>query len=201
MSTTSLLSLSACEDENSYSAPLSRFEVEDLTVTSGDESVTMQWKKQADKPDPESYLITWVSSSADEGAPFGTHPAKAHRKYRWAKDRHAYGPSSKRSMLQSPNIADVFDVDNKMNREIIFAVRYNKTVVGEGHGAWYSLTNLTDENNRTNTLNHLYDGTNDAREELLEYRKYRWAKDRHAYGPSSKRSMLQSPESRNMQLH
>ena len=49
-----LLSLSACEDENSYSAPLSRFEVEDLTVTSGDESVTMQWKKQADKPDPES---------------------------------------------------------------------------------------------------------------------------------------------------
>lgn len=63
-----LLSLSACEDENSYSAPLSRFEVEDLTVTSGDESVTMQWKKQADKPDPESYLITWVSSSADEGA-------------------------------------------------------------------------------------------------------------------------------------
>ena len=70
-----------------------------------------------------------------------------------------------------PNIADVFDVDNKMNREIIFAVRYNKTVVGEGHGAWYSLTNLTDENNRTNTLNHLYDGTNDAREELLEYVK------------------------------
>lgn len=68
-----------------------------------------------------------------------------------------------------PNIADVFDVNNKMNREIIFAVRYNKTVEGEGHGAWYSLTNLTDDNNRTNTLNHLYDGTNDARADLLEY--------------------------------
>lgn len=70
-----------------------------------------------------------------------------------------------------PNIADVFDVNNKMNREVIFAVRYNKNVVGEGHGAWYSITNLTDDNNRTKTLTHLYDGTNDARADLLEYVK------------------------------
>lgn len=70
-----------------------------------------------------------------------------------------------------PNVADVFDVSNKMNREIIFAVRYNKTVVGEGHGAWYSLTNVTDDNNRTNTLNTLYDGTTDARADLLEFVK------------------------------
>lgn len=70
-----------------------------------------------------------------------------------------------------PNIADVFDVNNKMNKEIIFAVRYNKAVVGEGHGAWYSITNLTDDPNRSNTLIHLYDGTNDARAELLEYVK------------------------------
>lgn len=70
-----------------------------------------------------------------------------------------------------PDIADVFDVNNKMNREVIFAVRYNKTVVGEGHGTWYSITNLTDDNNRTNTLIHLYDGTNDARASLMEYVK------------------------------
>ncbi|WP_367276195.1 RagB/SusD family nutrient uptake outer membrane protein [uncultured Duncaniella sp.] len=70
-----------------------------------------------------------------------------------------------------PSIADVFDVNNKMNREIIFAVRYNKTVVGEGHGAWYSITNATDDNNRTTTLSHLYDGTNDDRAGLLEYVK------------------------------
>ncbi len=70
-----------------------------------------------------------------------------------------------------PNIADVFDVNNKMNREVIFAVRYNKSVVGEGHGTWYSITNLTDDTNRSNTLIHLYDGTNDARAELLEYVK------------------------------
>ncbi len=68
-----------------------------------------------------------------------------------------------------PNIADVFDVNNKMNREIIFAVRYNKSVVGEGHGAWYSITNASDDNNRTNTLKTLYDGTNDARADLLDF--------------------------------
>lgn len=70
-----------------------------------------------------------------------------------------------------PDIADVFDVNNKMNREVIFAVRYNKSVVGEGHGAWYSITNATDDNNRTNILKTLYDGTDDARAGLLEYVK------------------------------
>jgi hypothetical protein len=33
-----------------------------------------------------------------------------------------------------PNVASVFDVNNKMNAEIIFAVRYNKTIAGQGHG-------------------------------------------------------------------
>ncbi|GGH21296.1 RagB/SusD family nutrient uptake outer membrane protein [Mucilaginibacter phyllosphaerae] len=32
-----------------------------------------------------------------------------------------------------PNVADVFSVTNKMNAEIIFAVRYDKTLVGQGH--------------------------------------------------------------------
>jgi hypothetical protein len=33
-----------------------------------------------------------------------------------------------------PAIADVFSVNNKMNAEIVFAVRYNKTATGQGHG-------------------------------------------------------------------
>ena len=33
-----------------------------------------------------------------------------------------------------PNVASVFDVNNKMNAEIIFAVRYNKTIANQGHG-------------------------------------------------------------------
>ncbi|MFD1257982.1 RagB/SusD family nutrient uptake outer membrane protein [Mucilaginibacter terrae] len=32
-----------------------------------------------------------------------------------------------------PNVADVFSSANKMNKEIVFAVRYNKSVVDEGH--------------------------------------------------------------------
>lgn len=32
------------------------------------------------------------------------------------------------------NVGDVFNVSNKMNAEVIFAVRYNKTIVGQGHG-------------------------------------------------------------------
>jgi len=32
-----------------------------------------------------------------------------------------------------PSIASVFSVTNKMNAEVIFAVRYNKSVAGEGH--------------------------------------------------------------------
>lgn len=33
-----------------------------------------------------------------------------------------------------PNETEVFDVANKMNKEMVFVIRYNKTVVGEGHG-------------------------------------------------------------------
>lgn len=67
-----------------------------------------------------------------------------------------------------PNVADVFDVANKMNAEIIWAIRYNKEVVSEGHGAWYSITNLTDDSNQTKVLKSLYDD-NDARKALIEY--------------------------------
>lgn len=69
-----------------------------------------------------------------------------------------------------PDVADVFDVDNKMNAEIIWAIRYNKEVVGEGHGAWYSITNLTDDTNQTAVLKSLYDA-GDARKPLIEYVK------------------------------
>lgn len=68
------------------------------------------------------------------------------------------------------NVADVFDVNNKDNKEIIFAVKYNKSVQGEGHGAWYSIANLSDNSGRTEILENLYEGA-DKRKELLTYRK------------------------------
>jgi hypothetical protein len=33
-----------------------------------------------------------------------------------------------------PNVADVFNVANKLNAEIVFAVHYDKTINGQGHG-------------------------------------------------------------------
>lgn len=69
-----------------------------------------------------------------------------------------------------PNIADVFDVNNKDNREIIFAVKFNKTVVNEGHGAWFSISNLSDDSGRSTILKNLYE-SGDARKDLLDYRK------------------------------
>lgn len=66
------------------------------------------------------------------------------------------------------DVADVFSVANKMNDEVIFAVRFNKEVVGEGHGAWFSITNLTDNSGQSPVLKALYD-ERDARKSLLEY--------------------------------
>jgi len=61
------LYLTSCEDETDYSAPLSRYEVDGLTATSGDESVTLRWIPQDGKPAPGSYFVSWVSGSADSG--------------------------------------------------------------------------------------------------------------------------------------
>lgn len=68
------------------------------------------------------------------------------------------------------DVADVFDVNNKMNGEIIFAIRFNKTVVDEGHGAWFSISNLTDNSGQSPVLKSLY-GEDDARRALIEYQK------------------------------
>ncbi len=68
------------------------------------------------------------------------------------------------------DIADVFAVDNKMNDEIIWAIRFNKEVVSEGHGAWFSISNPTDNSGQSPVLKNLYDES-DARKALLEYQK------------------------------
>lgn len=65
-------------------------------------------------------------------------------------------------------IGKVFSVDNKMNNEIIFAVRFNKEVEGEGHSYWFNITNLTDETNQSDALLNCFDG-NDERKALITY--------------------------------
>lgn len=68
------------------------------------------------------------------------------------------------------DVADVFDVNNKMNGEVIFAIRFNKTVVDEGHGAWFSISNLTDNSGQSPVLKALY-SDDDTRKALIEYQK------------------------------
>mgnify|MGYP005605492173 FL=1 len=88
--------------------------------------------------------------------------------------KHQEAATLLQSMLGSyellSNVADVFDVANESNKEIIFSVRFNKEVPGEGHGAWFSIANLSDDSGRTDILDNLYE-SNDARKELIEYKK------------------------------
>ena len=57
-----------------------------------------------------------------------------------------------------PNIADVFDVNNEMNSEIVFAIRYQSSVTTQDHGAWLRSqgasiisNNLLDQYNSSDT--------------------------------------------------
>lgn len=67
------------------------------------------------------------------------------------------------------DIKDVFDVNNEMNKEILFAIKYSKTLIDGGHGMWLSLSDVT--------LGHFSDvlkgayNSDDARAGFLEYKK------------------------------
>lgn len=67
------------------------------------------------------------------------------------------------------NPSEVFDVTNEMNSEIIFAVRFSKNIVGEGHGLWYTTSDLTATALESDLVNS-YEAQ-DKRKNLLEYVK------------------------------
>lgn len=69
-----------------------------------------------------------------------------------------------------PSVEQVFDVNNKNNSEVIFAVRFNKSVVGEGHGYWQSVSSPANATNPSPELISAY-ASNDNRKSLLEYVK------------------------------
>jgi len=72
----------------------------------------------------------------------------------------------KYTLLQNP--ADVFSVDNKMNDEIIFAIRFNKAVPTEGHGFWYSIPNLNANTGQSTELKEGFE-TGDLRKDLISF--------------------------------
>lgn len=69
---------------------------------------------------------------------------------------------------------DVFDVDNKMNSEIIFAVRFNKNLINkegksEGHGYWFAINNPANAENPSPQLLSAYSDPADKRKDLISY--------------------------------
>ena len=115
---------------------------------------------------PETY------SSADMGrATSGAAKALLGKVYltfhKWTEAKDILSQLIGKYQLVSP-IAQVFNVDNKNNKEIIFAVHFNKEIEGEGHSYWYNLTNASDDTNQTSSLLNTFP-TGDARKDLITY--------------------------------
>lgn len=115
---------------------------------------------------PETY------SSADMGrATSGAAKALLGKVYltfhKWTEAKDILSQLIGKYQLVSP-IAQVFDVNNKNNNEIIFAVHFNKEIEGEGHSYWYNLTNASDDTNQTSSLLNTFP-TGDARKDLITY--------------------------------
>ena len=115
---------------------------------------------------PETY------SSADMGrATSGTAKALLGKVYltfhKWTEAKDILSQLIGKYQLVSP-IAQVFNVDNKNNNEIIFAVHFNKEIEGEGHSYWYNLTNASDDTNQTSSLLNTFP-TGDDRKDLITY--------------------------------
>lgn len=66
-----------------------------------------------------------------------------------------------------PDVADVFDANNEQNQEIIFSIRFDKEIQGEGHGLWFAVTDIS-ISPLTNKLINAYDA-NDDRLPLITY--------------------------------
>ena len=115
---------------------------------------------------PETY------SSADMGrATSGAAKALLGKVYltfhKWTEAKDILSQLIGKYQLVSP-IAQVFNVDNKNNNEIIFAVHFNKEIEGEGHSYWYNLTNASDDTNQISSLLNTFP-TGDARKDLITY--------------------------------
>lgn len=115
---------------------------------------------------PETY------SSADMGrATSGAAKALLGKVYltfhKWTEAKDILSQLIGKYQLVSP-IAQVFNVDNKNNNEIIFAVHFNKEIEGERHSYWYNLTNASDDTNQTSSLLNTFP-TGDARKDLITY--------------------------------
>ena len=66
-----------------------------------------------------------------------------------------------------PNIADVFSTTNKQNKELIFSIQFYKGISAEGHGLWFSVSDVTTTPN-TLKIQKAYE-TVDTRKAMFDY--------------------------------
>lgn len=66
------------------------------------------------------------------------------------------------------NIEDVFDTGNKSNNEIIFSIRFDKDISGEGHGLWFAISDIS-TSPITSKLNNSYE-ISDTRKNLIDFK-------------------------------
>ena len=118
-----------------------------------------------------NYLPETYSSADMARATSGAAKALLGKVYltfhKWTEAKDILSQLIGKYQLVSP-IAQVFNVDNKNNNEIIFAVHFNKEIEGEGHSYWYNLTNASDDTNQTSSLLNTFP-TGDARKDLITY--------------------------------
>ena len=118
-----------------------------------------------------NYLPETYSSAGMGRATSGAAKALLGKVYltfhKWTEAKDILSQLIGKYQLVSP-IAQVFNVDNKNNNEIIFAVHFNKEIEGEGHSYWYNLTNASDDTNQTSSLLNTFP-TGDARKDLITY--------------------------------
>ena len=65
------------------------------------------------------------------------------------------------------DISDVFDTNNKNNNEVIFSIRFNKEILGQGHGLWFAVSDISISPFTTKLVN-AYSGS-DVRKSLIEF--------------------------------
>ena len=139
-----------CTDEQMY------------TLLSGDLAIAAELLPE--KRDAEIARVTRTAAYALLGKVELTfhHADKAKTALENAMSDSFYGLES--------STARVFDVGNKMNKEIIFALYYNKST-DNGHGYWYSsITNvLSDVRNPTQYLRDSYETSDNRRPLITEY--------------------------------
>lgn len=88
--------------------------------------------------------------------------------HKWAEARDVLADIiTQYKLMDTPS--EVFDVKNKMNKEIIFAVRFNKAIDGEGHGFWYSTSNPSSTDLNYPVLKNSCYTEGDKRFDLLSY--------------------------------